>query len=702
MIARAQATLKRIGLWPMLLGFATLFSSEASASSAVQLVQRGEFTVQIGPAPDWVVQSEVASVWDPALPGASETQWRNWLVDDQAYRLGGQRVRYTDRAYEPVAAEMVSEAGKIEVTYTPEFQTLTIHEVSLRRDGVWSNRLNPERITLARRESDFEADMSTGAVSAMLLLDDVRANDVIRVSHTIAGRNPILAGLDSEQATFGWGSPILDRRFRALFEANVDITEFRDGALPAASIAKHKDHQEWKYRSHGIAETTFESGQPAWYTVLPYVVLSEKRRWHDVATWAAQLYPKPKPLPADLEKRITAWQALPTQTDRVTAALTAVQEEVRYFGAEIGENTHKPAEPADVWTRRRGDCKDKSRLLVAILDKMGIQANPALVNSEVGEAIAKLPPAASVFDHVIVQVHDGKRSLWLDPTRTQQRGPATAQDVGEFGFALPVTPQARKLVSVERNPDFVDRIDAVEEIKLDTDGLQAALTVRTAYAGASANQFRLQLATTGNEAIQRRYEELYRRRYGDLTATAKLEVSDEPTKNLVTVTERYKLLDPWAASTPALRRIDFYADHIASIVELPTTMSRKTPLATVHPFVSSHRVELQLPTGWAWQGEEDQETLEDLSGTVSIHHSQKQGLVIYEHQFQSKTSVVDVDHISDHLRWRREVSDRIAPRIVVALPIAAAKLDRDSRLQGLIRDAIEESQQRNKRESDNE
>ncbi len=68
-------------------------------------------------------------------------------------------------------------------------------------------------------------------------------------------------------------------------------------------------------------------------------LVSARRSWADVVAWALPLYPDAGALPADLEARVAEWSRLPTPRERLTAALRAVQDEVRYFGVEMGENT---------------------------------------------------------------------------------------------------------------------------------------------------------------------------------------------------------------------------------------------------------------------------------------------------------------------------------------------------------------------------
>ena len=136
--------------------------------------KRGDFKFFVGDAPAFVVPHDVPAQWDPKAPGVDDNVWRNWLIDRQVDRRGGKVVAYSDSVYEPIAQSNVGEAAKYTIEFNPEYQRLVLQRVAIRRDGAWHDRLLPDKVTLARRESDFESDMADGRVTALIVLDDVR------------------------------------------------------------------------------------------------------------------------------------------------------------------------------------------------------------------------------------------------------------------------------------------------------------------------------------------------------------------------------------------------------------------------------------------------------------------------------------------------------------------------------------------------
>ena len=663
---------------------------------AVTRHERGEFSFSVGPLPHWVVDREPAAIWDPSAPGAQGAAWRNWLLDTQVDRRRGARERYFDRVYEPVSAEMIREAGKLQAWFSPGYQTLRLHRVSIRRGGRWQDRLDPAAVTLARRESRFENDLATGTVSALLVLDDIRVGDLVRVSYTISGENPIMGGLDFEEHALAWTDPILDRHVRILFDAGTRVQIHRDAGVSEVLERTVNGGHEVSASAHAVAALVNESAYPIWHPFVPRIVVGERRSWSDVAAWARALYPPAAPLPAELEQRIAEWMRLEGDDARAAAALRAVQEEVRYFGVELGESTHKPAEPAVTWKRHYGDCKDKARLLSTILGRLGVEAHPALVSAQTGKHVSQLPPSPSAFDHVIVRARINGETLWLDPTLTQQRGKLNSRLPRAYGLALPIAADAIALVDLTIPVSAVDRIRVTERFTTDPDTHRVAYEVRSEMAGASADMVRRQLQTEGKDAIARTYGDFYRSRYGELTADAELLVEDDESTNRMVLVERYVLMKPWLSDTPGQHVLETMADLIGQQITLPFTAARTAPLAVRHPYSIEYSTRFDLPHGWRWDGQAVQRTTKSRGFTFSLDARVDDKAVVIERRYQSLADSVAVDAVAEHVSALREASDLAGRRIVVSPPAHAAQQERDRRLRDVMRGIMDDNASRKK------
>ncbi|KFN43581.1 DUF3857 domain-containing transglutaminase family protein [Arenimonas oryziterrae] len=679
----------------LLLCLGLLSSSMAGAQMVTH--ERGEFRFNVGPAPEFVQVRSVPDQWAAAskTPDTDE-RWRNWLIDEQVDRRGGGHVAYFDRAFEPLSAGMVDEAAKFSVSFSPLFQTLTLHRIEVRRDGKWSNRLDAAKVSLARRETDFEENMSDGEVTALLVLEDVRAHDVVRVVYSINGSNPIMGDNITTAFTVGWIDTILEQHGRVLFDPAAQISVQRLRTEEKVLQVRHADRLEVSFDAELTPAIRDMGDYPNWYSPYPAVLVGNKRSWSDIVQWALPLYPMDAPLPAELETRLEQWKKLPDAYQQAGAVLRAMQEEVRYFGIEMGDNTHRPNPPALIWSRRYGDCKDKAYLSAMLLRRLGIQADPALVSTRRGRAIAERLPSASAFNHVIVRVRIGKETLWLDPTLTQQRGDIRQLDLIDYGMALPIVTGATALEEV-RAPDGVkNELSVVERFVPRADGKAIDLFVESHYRGERAELTRQRLRSRRLEQISDDFADYYRKQYGDLSIVTPMTVREDDKENTVVYSEHYLLEGVWGKASGGSRNLSAYADALSKDAALPDSMARTEPMRLSRPSKLRHEVRIELPAGWV---------LSDLpqnlvvSGELIDYRrtlSQENRVVKLVHQFDLRSDHVDTPQVGKYLTDLREIHDALNARLTLGMPAQVRSSERDQRLKDLLRNAMEPEKEEGK------
>jgi len=602
-------------------------------------------------------------------------------------RRQGRHTIYRDFVFQPLTQTGLADASKYQIGFLPDFQSLTIHRVEVRRDGAWSTRLKPGAITLARRETDFESDMSTGEVSALIVLDDVRVGDVVRISYSVDGANPVLAGLDTDVATFGGSSPLLRERMRLLFDSDARPVVVRDPRIPSEHVQDSAAGKSIAIEQGDLKPVAQEGSYPDWFIPSPRVIVAAQRSWKDVALWARDLYPAPKPLPDDLEELIRQWSKLPDQESRIVHALETVQDQVRYFGVEIGESSHRPAEPADVWRKRAGDCKDKARLLVAILTRMGVAAEPALVSSRGGRWVDDQPPSASAFDHVIVRVHLGARMLWLDPTRSGQRGSLDDHAVSDFGGALPIAEGVDRLTHVTQTAGALSRWQVDEHYRLDADGQRAQMVVTTDVSGVAAESLRNRLANTDRDTLQKDYRDYYAKRFKQVSVADPIQVRDDPAKNTIDVVETYQIEDPLIDLEGGLRGLETEADTIENFVRQPEGSSNHYPVALNHPVQIEQRIELDLPAGWKWEGESIHRSIEIPGMSYSLSAAQKDSQISFVHDYRSTSATVTGNDIDRLVAGEQQIDELVSRRFLISMTDPAKS--RDDRLNRLVKGILD-------------
>ena len=659
--------------------------------------KRGDFSFSVGPAPAFVRPHPVAERWDARTPGIDEGVWRYWLYDSQVDRRKRIDAAYVDYAFEPRSASKLQDAGKFEIEFNPEYQNLVLHAVELRRAGKWHDRLLPDKISLARREADFEQDMSDGRVSALIVLDDVRVGDVVRISYTISGSNPILAGQAWDSTATAFLYPMHHLHMRVLFDPGTPLRSHVQNGAAAPVVRESADSTEVTVDVHGTAPLVDEGNYPVWYDPRPSVQVGPARGWADVVAWALPLYPRVEgPLPQDLETRIAAWKKLPDPQARLRAVLRAVQDEVRYFGVEMGSNTHQPTPPADTWRRRFGDCKDKAYLLSTILARLDIQAVPALVSTNRGRALRDIEPTAAAFNHVIARATIGGETIWMDPTITHQGGDPRDFDLSDYGAVLPILAGTTGLQAVAVPVKPADGVAIQERFIPQTKG-GLRYEAETTYTGADADRMRRSVAETRGDDLDRRYADYYRKRYGALDVLDAPQVKDDRDANTLVVREAYLLKDPYVKEGANLG-LDTYALGLDNPTDPPRTIQRRGPLELGTPSRYRHDIRFEVPAGWRPTFGEEKD---DLSTDGYVFHSGversdtlQQGVVELHYTLDVRVHDLPAEAANRHLAELRRMRDLLSSRLRFALP--AERLDqdkRDARLKALLRDVMGDSDQ---------
>ncbi|GGA67440.1 hypothetical protein GCM10011521_01950 [Arenimonas soli] len=669
----------------LLLASAPAWSTQGSGTTEHQ---RGEFRFHTGPAPGFVQARDVPEAW-PDAP--DEEPWRTWLVDHQVDLRDGRYALYEDLAYQPLSTELVGEAARLDVNFSPDFQRLVLHRVALRRDGRWLDRLDPAKVSLVRREKRFEQDLADGTIAALLVLEDVQVGDVVRVTYTVEGSNPVMAGSLAEGFTLAWNAPSLVRAGRAVFDRDAEVALRWRGEPRPLKRGRDGGSQVVSFEYRNIPAVLNPGDIPSWFNPYPRLQLARERSWADVVAWALPLYPNSPALPAELEQRLAAWQSLPPLA-RAGAALQLMQEDVRYFGIEMGDNTHRPQPPDVVWARRYGDCKDKTYLLVQMLRRMGLEAEPALVSTRLGRALADELPAASAFNHVIVRLrHEGK-SYWLDPTLTGQRGDIGGRDLHDYGLALPVVAGADALVPVQAPEGVRNEVVVVEHFVPDQDGKAVELRVQTTYRGDRADDVRRSLQARRPEQVARNSIDYHRKRFGELTVVDPLSVTEDEAENILVVHERYRLEDPLEPSGRT-RTLAAYAEGLTSGTSLPDRVERDAPIGLPRPATLRHEILVDLPEGWVLENLPGKKAIQGgpTSYTRQLDLDNRRARLV--HELQLASDHVPAGQASEYVRGLREMREAMGLKLQLGAPTELRDSNRDRRLKALLRGALEDKEE---------
>lgn len=629
-----------------------------------------------GSAPEWVLPR----AFDDTPSTAERVQGHptEYLLLDYQARGFGKPEYYTHVVARVLTADGVDEFGEITLNFDPGYQTLTWHSLRVIREGRAIDQLDLAKVRLLQRETEMEAKLFDGSVSAVAVLDDLRAGDVVEYAFTVSGENPIFGGRLSLSYTPASDRPLRQYAVRVLDAADRPLVTKANAAkiaplLPGARrdpaaelrVTETPAGREYSWEGRDLEPLEGEDGAPEWFDPWPRIELGEYADWGAVVRWALDLYAVPEELPADLEERLAGWKRqFPQPELRAEAAVRFVQDEIRYLGIEAGENSHRPHPPAEVFARRFGDCKDKTTLAVTLLRRLGVKAWPALISSGGGPEIPAFVPSPYVFDHVIVAYELGGVLRFADPTIQRQGGRLPDSVVPPYDWSLLVRAGEEKLTPVVRAKHDEPLRQVRERFVFAAGSDEARLEVETVYLGPEADDQRQMLARTPRQRLAMHYLNFYARDFPGVELAGEPSWNDDRARNRVVVRESYVVHDAWTIDDEAKqKRIEFSAREIAELVEKPPTLRRRTPLGLAWPVHIRQTIEIVLPGGWSVKPERYQKDSPLLS--FRARSSAKGDTLTLDYVFRLKADLVapeamrtyvkSLDEVSEHLSYPVEV-----------------------------------------------
>ncbi len=581
----------------------------AAGAAQAALVLAGLFIGATAGAADWRIGLAPAWIKPVAFDAAAAGQanaanvaygTRFDVIDDQVRLTSTSRVRYHHIVSEAVTAKGIDQLSHQEIQVDPGWETLTLAQLDIVRDGHRVSRLRDVQVKVLQRERDLDSRIYDGRKSIAFDLSDVRVGDVLEFAYVRTGANPVFAGHHGGAFDMRLEVPVAHLYRRLSTAAGMPLAVAQRNGAPAPQVSQVGgfDERVWDLRDQpGLR---MEASTPSAYDPFPWAEWSTFASWGDVARWAEPLYQVAAPATPALRAEI---DAIAKQTsdpaERVMAVLRLVQGQVRYLGVEIGAGTHAPSAPNAVWARRWGDCKEKSLLMVTMLRELGIAASPVLVNTDRGDALAADLPNANAFDHVITRVSVAGADYWLDATLAPQQGTLHTVSQPDYGQALVLDGRATALTKM---PEATPARHA-REVRIDVDSSEGLAhpvkyDVRTTYHGFAADRVRHDLGDGERGELQHRYVNFYASSYPGIQVAAPIEVQDDARANTVVVTEHYRIKDFWPVDAKGRQRASFHVPEIDGELKVPEETIRTMPLAIAGPQSVHEQVRVRLPLAW--------------------------------------------------------------------------------------------------------
>ena len=235
----------------------------------------------------------------------------------------------------------------------------------------------------------------------------------------------------------------------------------------------------WRYGE--TSALIIEEGMPHINEVVPRLRYSSIADWNDVYTWYKELAKGRYTPDANIEEKVQQLtENLTTEEGKIRAIYHFVAATIRYVGIELGQSAYQPSSATEVFQVQYGDCKDKTTLLISMLDLVRIKAYPVLISVSPYEQVDTALPALSQFNHMIAAIPtESDTYIWLDPSSTTcSYGDLPYNAQGRTGFLISDT--HGKFVETPVFPSETNRLVSTTDMTLSNQGtVEGTLHIQT-------------------------------------------------------------------------------------------------------------------------------------------------------------------------------------------------------------------------------
>jgi transglutaminase-like putative cysteine protease len=532
------------------------------------------------------------------LPESDISGGYYYLLVDKQENISEKSI-YSRFAVKIINSQGIQYMSDISAEFDPHYQKVIFNHLRIIRKGQIIDKLSMNAIKTIQRESEMERFSYDGRLTAIINLTDVRQGDIIDYSYTVTGYNPAMKGQYASELYFEYSLPVHRIHMRLLVPEYLKLNFNYSGENHLPLVSKSAGQKEYVWKLDNIKSIVYEDNTPAWYDPASRVTVSSFNTWKDVVDLFLPDYQVKE---SDISKLKTELNEIlkSKETDKqVVEAIRFVQDHIRYLGFESGISAYIPNSPEVVFKRRYGDCKDKSLLLCAILNTIGVEARPVLVNMSGFYDESMLHPSPLEFNHCIVQVFFKNNYWYVDPTLSSQGGECGSFYVPQYGEGLVLRDGTEGLTNIDKpgNTKILSRSTFI----IDSIGGNAILNVFSKYEGGQADVNRAFFESNSIDDINRYYIDYYDEAYPEIKVDGNPTFQDDRGNNIFTVEEKYLIKDFWSPVINNKEKIScsFYPLTIRSLLQTGTSVKRKMPLAIQYPADITEQIEIMLPETWS-------------------------------------------------------------------------------------------------------
>jgi hypothetical protein len=580
--------------------------------------------------PEWVVENQYTedTIINP------HDSLRYFLYDEQIKEENDIRYVFKRFVFQLCDRVALDSNSQINITYEPATQHIRFCRFDVTRNGSSRDGLKASKVTILQRERDLERNIMNGDETINIIPDDVKKGDVIDYSYVLVIQKNHANMVPGAFYYFQWAVPVNKTCLRYTVDKGKQFFSRSYNCESEPQIRENETTVSYVWTSDNNEKIILEEDVPSWYDPYKYVQVSGFENWTQVRSILNAFYR----VPAESSDRLDEIARIIKRDnhslhDMILSAYRYIRDNIRYMSISIEGNGYSPKHPDEVLTKGYGDCKDLSLLLVAILNRLDIQAYCCLVHTRLRETIDQYLPNLNLFNHVIVKIVSDS-VCYIDPTVDSPMD-VVSYNIIPFRRCLVISDETG---SLEQMPDPVNEIKVHESFVITK--YNGNYEVKTNNMGFSGQTFFWNYKPNEKDELGEKYFEYYKKFYPDIQKEKKVGVVF--TSNGAEITENYIIQNIWEKK----KRDNFvyFYPHVLTDYKAQSLITKRTM-----PFYLGIKIDVVSETDVTlpsiWPDFEDTINIENDFFRISGEVTTKADKMKLSFKYSRLRESIDPDHI---------------------------------------------------------
>jgi 1-acyl-sn-glycerol-3-phosphate acyltransferase len=322
--------------------------------------------------------------------------------------------------------------------------------------------------------------------------------------------------------------PVVEQALEVDLPAGRSHSQAWHNFKPVQPIEVAPNHWRWELKDVPALTLRDIPSRPEWAALAGRMdvqwgdaaVDGTENQWRAIGQWMTALEAnRPDPSPEITAQTQSLIDGAPDFYSKLSRITDYIQKNIRYFIVERGIGGLQANHAADIYRNKYGDCKDKTTLLISMLQVAGIHAyyvavdhrrgvvdpdDPSLLGDHMITAIEVPDDVKDPRLMAIVKGKDGKRYLIFDPTN--ERTPVgNLPNYLQGGYGTLAAGASSQVIALPVLPPDSNGTERKGEFTLDPSGTLTG-SVDTSHSGPEGADLRMMLKYT-DEKERREYWE---------------------------------------------------------------------------------------------------------------------------------------------------------------------------------------------------